>query len=263
MPEGDTIQRIADYLGPKLVGTRLVAARLAGDPTADLAGVRVELIEARGKHLLLRLGNERTLRCHLGMHGSVHEYAHGERWKLPERAASLVLATDAAVYVCFRAEEVELLVSGGAREAKLDRRVGPDLLAPDAPAFDELPARARALLRAEAPAVDVLLDQRVTAGIGNVYKSELLFLESVPPLLPLAELGDDTLVRLYTRGRALLQKNLGSGPRSTRGAREGSRALWVYRREGEACLRCGEPVRRARLGRGLRSTYWCPVCQSP
>jgi len=263
MPEGDTIHRLAAYLEPRLAGRRLVAARLAGDPTLDLAEVLVERVEARGKHLLIRLEDERALRCHLGMRGSVHEYAHGERWKLPERMASLVLATEAGVYVCFRAQEAELLRSGGPREAKLDRRVGPDLLAEEAPQFATLPSRARALLAPGSPAVDVLLDQRVAAGIGNVYKSELLFLEGAPPLRPLAELDDDLLVRLYARARTLLQQNLVGGPRRTRGTQEGSPSLWVYRREGEACLRCGASVRRARLGRGLRSTYWCPGCQAP
>ncbi len=261
MPEGDTIHRLAAYLGPRLAGRRLIAARLAGDPTLDLAEVRVERVEARGKHLLIRLADERALRCHLGLHGSVHEYAHGERWKLPERMASLVLAIDDAVFVCFRAQEAELLQSGGAREARLARRVGPDLLGEAPPPYDALPARARALLRPDSPAVDVLLDQRIAAGIGNVYKSELLFLEGVAPLRPLAELDDERLVGLYTRARDLLQQNLGSGPRRTRGTRGGSGALWVYHREGEDCLRCGAAVRRARLGRGLRSTYWCPGCQ--
>ena len=202
------------------------------------------------------------LRSHLGMDGSWHEYARGERWRLPESQASLVLAAEDRVFVNFLAEEVELLVQGGARERRLDRRVGPDLTADAEVDLDQLARRARALLPPHAPALDLLLDQRVASGLGNVYKSEVLFLEAVEPRTPLAELDDATLQRLYATGRRLLRANLVPGPRTTRGSLPGTGDLWVYRRAGRECLRCGDTVRMERLGRGRRSTYWCPGCQA-
>ncbi len=263
MPEGDTIHRLAAHLAPRLEGRVLEGGRLADDPTVDLTGRRVERVEARGKHLLVHLDGEESLRSHLGMDGSWHEYARGERWRLPEAQASLVLAAGGRVFVNFLAEEVELLVRGGAREARLGRRLGPDLAADAEVDLDAVVRRARALLPARAPAVDLLLDQRVAAGLGNVYKSEVLFLEGVAPRTSLGELADATLRRLYATGRRLLRANLVPGPRTTRGELAGTGALWVYRRAGRECLRCGAAIRTARLGRGRRSTYWCPACQAP
>lgn len=263
MPEGDTIHRLAAYLAPRLEGRVLEGGRLADDPTVDLAGRQVERVEARGKHLLVQLDGGETLRSHLGMDGSWHEYAVGERWRLSEALASAVLVAGGRVFVNFQAEEIELLVRGGARERRLERRLGPDLAADAEVDLEALPRRARALLPPHAPAVDLLLDQRVAAGLGNVYKSEVLFLEGVSPTTTLAELDDGTLVRLFATGRRLLRANLVPGPRTTRGELAGTGALWVYGRGGRECLRCGEEVRTARLGRGRRSTCWCPACQAP
>ena len=108
----------------------------------------------------------------------------------------------------------------------------------------------------------MLLDQRIASGIGNVYKSELLFIERVAPLAALRDTPDSVLSALYTRAHVLLRANLGGGPRVTRF--EGGRAgrLWVYRRAGAPCLRCNTPIVGAPLGRSLRSTYWCPRCQA-
>jgi endonuclease-8 len=110
--------------------------------------------------------------------------------------------------------------------------------------------------------VDVLLDQGVASGIGNVYKSELLFLEGLRPLAPLGEVPDRALAGLYREARRLLAANLGGGPRRTRFARGPGERLWVYGRRGRPCYRCTATVEGARLGRHLRITYWCPRCQA-
>ena len=150
-------------------------------------------------------------------------------------------------------------------EAEL-RALGPDLLAPD---FEvgAIVARARAPGYHDEAITDLLLDQRVASGIGNVYRSELLFLEGVYPWRRVSALADEALQTLFSRARALMLSNLGGGPRATVGAQRGPRRkpetsrLWVYRRDGLPCLRCRSLVRRSIEGRRARSTYWCPRCQ--
>ena len=120
-----------------------------------------------------------------------------------------------------------------------------------------VPEEVRALCAERAPLVDVLLQQRAASGIGNVYKSELLFLEQHAPLTELRSVNDDALRALYERAHVLLRQNLGPGLRRTHPG-----GLWVYRRGGEGCLKCGTRIQRARLGRHARSTYWCASCQA-
>ena len=255
MPEGDTIFKLAAYLDPRLRGRRLVDGR-AGTPPVDLAERRVESVEALGKHLLIRFDDGRVLRSHLGMWGSWHWYPRGAPWRKPARQAGIVLDTGDRVFVCFNPQEVEMLNPGGVRRRVLAARTGPDLLAPEL-TLGTLVPRARELIAGDAIIADVLLDQRVACGIGNVYKAEVLFLERTAPETRLAALSDDELEALYGRARNLLQRNTGSGARVTR---PGGR-LWVYGRRGRPCFRCGEAIRCARLGQRFRSTYWCPACQ--
>jgi len=268
VPEGDTVHKVATRLREALVGQTVLGLRVRPGPRAEarprseseVVGSRVEDVYARGKHLVLAFASGTALRSHLGMHGTWHRYGPGEAWRKPEWRASLVLWTDQDVFVCFHAREVAWLRSGGFGATDLSRRVGPDLLAPDTEP-DEAVRRARALLEPETPLVDVLLEQRVAAGIGNVYKSEVLFLGGVPPGTTLGGVSDPELRRLFERARDLLARNLGGGLRRTRFTNDGRGRLWVYGRTKRPCLRCGAPIRVARLGRGLRSTYWCPRCQ--
>ncbi len=260
MPEGDTIYKLAAALRPELEGQRVEALVLRGAP--PLAPPRrIAAVEARGKHLLIRFDDGRVLRSHLGMHGDWHRYAKGELWRKPQRQASIRLETEQAVYVCFNAREWQWLQAGGIDERTLDTRLRHDLLAGSFD-VDAAVERARQLLEPETPLVDVLLDQRVAAGIGNVYKSELLFLERRDPLQPLLHTGDDVLRRMLLRGRQLLQANLGGGPRITRDNTDGGGRLWVYGRSGKACFECGANIRSAKSGKHLRATFWCPNCQS-
>ncbi|MEZ5979285.1 MAG: DNA-formamidopyrimidine glycosylase family protein [Planctomycetota bacterium] len=261
MPEGDTIATIATAIAPHLEGRELVRFVLRGDPTLDLAGRRVERVEARGKHLLVGVEGGLLVRTHLGMHGSWHRYAPGESWKKPERRASLVLTTSDDVFVCFDAMEAELVREGGARVERSLGRLGPDLTADAEPDLDAVVARARALHPGDAPLVDVLLDQRTACGVGNVYKSELLFLAGLHPLRELGSVEDDVLRSTWREARTLLRANLTGGPRTTRDAADGRGRTWVYGRAGRACFRCGATVVTERLGRHRRDTFWCAVCQ--
>ena len=258
MPEGDTVHKLAAFMDRRLAGRPLRQGRARALPELDLTGREIERARAVGKHLWLELAGGGSLRSHLGLHGTWHRYAPGEAWRKPERQASIVLSTDDSVWVCFHAREVAWREAGGGGEA--ERRLGPDLVQV-VPEPVVLVRRIRAHLAPDAPLVDLLLDQRVACGIGNVYKSEVLFLERRHPLTQIASLSDDELHALYRRAHPLLRANLGGGARVTRDVRDGRGTLWVYARGGLACFSCGATIQRAVLGRTRRSTYWCPECQ--
>ena len=267
MPEGDTIFRTALVLRRSLLGRMVTAARaqprpgLSRVPRLDaLVGTGVTAVEARGKHLLIGFSGGRWLRTHMRMRGSWHLYAAGEPWRLPASRASCILETDAAVAVCFDAPEVELLT-----DAELDRHsalssLGPDLLSPD---FDTEEAVRRLRERSAIPLGEALLDQRALAGIGNVYKSEICFIERADPWAPVSMLSDGALASLVATAHRLLLANTAGGRRVTTGAappRPGA-SLWVYRRAGRPCRRCGTLIAARRQGTQARVTYWCPRCQ--
>lgn len=262
MPEGDTIHKLANFLAPALSGQEVRTLTLARPAVnRPMAGRRITDVTARGKHLIIAFDNRLALRSHLGMYGSWHHYAPGADWQKPAAQASVVLETPGRVYVCFNARDVEWVRTPSVRQRVLDMRLGPDLTAGGV-ALERLPARARELLDPEAPLVDILLDQRVASGIGNVYKSEVLFMRRLAPLQPLGATPDEVLEEVYGLASELLQRNLGGGKRVTRFERDGAGRLWVYGRSGSACLRCGQDIRYARLGRHHRGSYWCRSCQS-
>lgn len=269
MPEGDTVHKIARALRGRLEGEALAALWLR-EPGAvpALAGARVREVAALGKHLLVALaprggGPDAVLHVHLGMNG---------RWRRVEPDAPrgfeerlrIALAKDA--FTCLRAPVVELL-----RRVELVThpglaRLGPDLLGEEEPDPAAIVARARR--RDPATVADLLLDQTVACGLGNVYKSELLFLERIAPRVAPRALDDARIAALYARGRALLRANLGGWRRTTtRAVRPGepwplgAPRLWVYERRSQPCLRCATPVAVDRHGDLARSTFWCPRCQ--
>jgi endonuclease-8 len=260
MPEGDTIHKLAAALAPELCGCVVTDLRLRSERADAPIGHRISRLNSKGKHLFIEFDNGLVLRSHLGIYGSWHRYRPGEHWRKPAWQASIRLETNEWVYVCFNAREVEILRAAGYRLGDARRRLGPDLTR-ERPEPSLLHARARELLGPETPLVDVLLDQRVAAGIGNVYKSEVLYLERQAPLRPLGFSSVELLGELYARAGDLLRRNLHRGPRVTRFVGDGRGDLWVYGRARRPCFRCGEPVRLERLGRDLRSTYWCPHCQ--
>jgi len=234
MPEGDTLHTLAGLLRPLLAGRPLQAVRVRGQDRPDLAGAVVGAVEAVGKHLLLTAG-ERTLRVHLGLHGSWHRYRPGERWQRSPAGAGLVLELADLVLVCFRPSAVQVLRTRDRAATPALARLGPDLVAPDCDLAAVL-ARARDERHAAREVAALLLDQSVAAGIGNVYKSEVLFLEGVDPWTPVRAVPDETLRRLYERAAELLRANVGTFRRTTTGAARaagaGTGRLWVYGRPG-------------------------------
>lgn len=255
MPEGDTIHRAAIRMRPALAGhvlTRFDAPRLVGDRPA--LGERIDDVEARGKHLLVHFSGGITLRTHMKMTGSWHLYRDGERWrKGPHLARAVVGADGGWLGVCFQAPVVETYHRAAGEPLPL-ATLGPDLTAPD-PDLDAAVARA-ALAAPGTELADALLDQRIAAGIGNVYKSEVCFLHGLDPFMPLAAVPPEDLHRVLDTSHRLLVANLGRTRRVT--YRDG---VAVYGRRGQPCFRCGSVVRMRRQGEMARSTYWCPTCQ--
>ena len=260
MPEGDTIHQIAGYMAPKIEGRRIRSGQAPRNPEVALGGQRVKRVRAHGKNLFMELDDGHTVRTHLGLHGSWHRYSVDEPWRKPRTRASLFFEIDDDVYVCFSAREVEWLRTSSVRDRIIATRLGPDLIAAP-PDLGEILRRARAFGEPDAPMVDVLLDQRIAAGIGNVYKSELLFLERISPRAELQAVADAALVALYEKASRLLRRNLGGGARATRFDENGRGSLWVYRRQDQPCLRCDTPIRMETMGATQRSTYYCPRCQ--
>lgn len=270
MPEGDTIKRAANALHRALAGqvvTRFQTglAQLAKvDRDAPIAGRTVERVESVGKHLLFRFSGGLTLRTHQRMNGTWHLYRPGERWRKPRASMRVVLETADFVAVGFDLPVADFFTDAQlARDPEL-RALGPDLLAPD---FDPAEALRRFRARGTVPASFALLDQRVMAGVGNQYKSELLFLEGVHPRAPVSSLPDETLLGLIERARELLRQNteiaasLYRGPRRTTRRADPGAHFWVYGRAGEPCRKCGTPIAFAKEGLAARVTYWCPRCQ--
>lgn len=257
MPEGDTIHRSARQLARALCG-RPLDRYWAYRPELlqpDRTGKTVASVEARGKNLLIHFTDGRALYTHMKMTGSWHIYRPGERWQLPEHLGRLVLGNAEYVAVCFSAPDIELLTAPDVQRHPVLSALGPDLLG-ESFDVDEALARLRKDLRSLAEA---LLDQRIVAGIGNVWKSEMLFLRRLDPFQGPAAYPDDVLRSLFLETRALMQQNLETRHRITRSA-PGS-DLWVYRRNGERCFRCGRSIQTRAQGEPARTTYYCARCQ--
>ncbi len=278
MPEGDTLFRTATVLREILLGREVVAARGRPDGAAlgRTVGSRVDLVEARGKHLLIGFDNGLTLHTHLQMHGSWHRYRAGEAWKRPASRAVAVIEVPGAIAVCFDAPTVELLDSRALEIHPTLSKLGPDLLAPG-PALDEAVRRLSAPSRATVPVGEALLDQTALAGLGNVYRSEVCFMARVDPFVPLGSVDPEVLGRLVRTGAELLNANVAGPARVTvpdplgapaRQSGEGSAfrgapRLWVYGRAGRPCRRCGSRIRTRVFGQSPRRIFWCPSCQAP
>lgn len=259
MPEGDTIYRTAATLRRAIEGGRIETAH-ACDGAIDcgpLAGNTLTTVEARGKHLLMHLASRHALHSHMGMDGSWHLYHPDQPWRKSPHTAALVLRINKLDAVCFLPKLLELLTADQLRTHRYLRNLGPDLLARE---FDFGAAVARFRAHNAVPLGEAVMNQTIACGVGNVYKSDLLFLLGFDPLAPVRLYADDELAQLLTKARALLKANLSGAPRQTRFRGDGRR-LWAYGRAGEACYKCGTALRLTRQGDQGRTTFWCPSCQ--
>ncbi|HYS53125.1 MAG TPA: DNA-formamidopyrimidine glycosylase family protein [Thermoanaerobaculia bacterium] len=236
MPEGDIIFRIARTLDRALSGkivTRFETA-LPKLQRASIRGRTIQRVRSVGKHLIIDFSDGLLLRTHLGMNGSWHLYRSGERWRRRHEDMRVVIATDDFEAVGFNIPVAEL---------NSVPTLGPDLLGES---FDSDEAVTRMRVHGSREIADVLLDQHVVAGIGNIYKSEVLYACGINPFTRADALTEDALRRMVRKARAMLQ-------RSTRSQ--------VYGRGGQPCRRCGSRIEYRKQGPDVRGTYWCPKCQ--
>lgn len=249
MPEGDTIFRMAANLRAGLEGKRVLVAQ--PDALKRLAGTIVTEVKPVGKHLLIRFDNGLAIHSHMRMQGAWHLYKRGERWRRPTWQMKALLETDDTVAVCFGAPVVDLVRD----EATKVGHLGPDILSDDWSAQDVV-ARTRALGTTHVG--QLLLDQRVTAGIGNVYRCEALWQTRINPWAKASDLSNEQLTTLFETARQAMRANLKGGfNRRFPGYGKGA----VHGRGGRPCPRCGSAIRVRAQGEHARLTYWCPACQ--
>lgn len=276
VPEGDTIHRTAARLHGALGGARVERAesrarRVAALGAGRLVGQTVDEVESRGKHLLTWFApSGLALHTHLGMHGAWHVYRPGRRWRKPPERAAIVLGVADWIAVCFAPPVCELLTGPQIAAHPTLAALGPDALAgPELGGTDLAEARRRLDARTEWTVAAALLDQRVLAGVGNVFKCEVLFACGVDPWARVADLDGSTRDALLATSEQLLRANAApgvvrrtTGPDPVSPASAGSR-LAVYGRARQPCPRCHAPVRVSRQGDQGRVTYWCSRCQGP
>jgi endonuclease-8 len=258
MPEGDSLFNLATRLRPVLVGAAIVRAEAAGTLTPDsLVGLSVVAIETRGKHLLVHLSDATTLHAHLGMTGRFFVDALDAPGLGPVPAASLHVETATHRVVARAVPTLERLTAGRLLRHPHLASLGPDVLGEG---FDAVVAAARFQREPYLPLGEALLDQRLVCGIGNVYKSEVLFLEGLDPWRRVLDTPGETLAAVLERARGLMLRNLGPELRRTRRGLDADR-YWVYERAGSPCRRCDTTITMARQGDQGRSTYACAACQ--
>jgi endonuclease-8 len=273
VPEGDTIFRAARTLHKALAGKAVMRfesvlpALTRVHEDHPLTAQTIDKVEAVGKHLLMHFSGGLVLRTHMRMNGSWHIYRPGERWRRSRQDMRIVIATAEFEAIGFNIPVAEFVRTSEIRKHRELSRLGPDVLSA---AFDEDEALQRLLARSDWQIGDALLNQRVMAGLGNVYKSEVLFLCRVNPFMPVARVTDEQARLLIATGRKLLVTNVTAdvrpmttyaGYRRTTGRDSPSERLWVYGRARLPCRRCGTAIAVKKQGTDARLTYWCPACQ--
>jgi endonuclease-8 len=273
MPEGDTIFRAARTLHRALAGkpvtsfeSALPALNRIHDD-APVTGRTIERVTAVGKHVLMHFSGNLVLRTHMRMNGSWHIYRPGERWQRSRRDMRIRIATEAFEAVGFNIPVAEFTSEPRLTSHPELRMLGPDVLSEG---FSAAEALRRIRNRGTTAIADVLLNQRVLAGLGNVYKSEVLFICRVNPFILVRDLSDTHLAAIVETARRMLTANVSEGLalmttytgfRRTTGRGDPKQRLWVYGRARLPCRRCETAIRVRKQGPDARLTYWCPTCQ--
>jgi endonuclease VIII len=278
VPEGDTIYRSARALAKVLTGKHVTKfdtgyAHLATvNDDRPLVGRLIEKVEAQGKWLLMYFSGDLILVTHMLMSGSWHIYKTGEKWWSPRKAMRAFIEVDGWQAVAFNVPVAEFHTAASLLRKSSVPKLGPDVLSEGYTAdvgYEAL--RARAASHPDDEIANVLLNQRVLAGLGNVYKSEVAFAARVHPFRLMSSITADEMRQMADVAQRYMKANVldGSGDgivtysgnrRTTHSANREER-LWVYGRRGQECRRCGGIIEYRKQGPGARSTYWCPDCQ--
>ncbi len=278
MPEGDTIFRAARALAKVLTGKHVTKfdtgyAHLATvNDDRPVVGRVIEKVEASGKWCLMHFSGDLILVTHMLMSGSWHIYKTGERWWSPKKAMRVLVEVEGWQAVAFNVPVAEFHTADTLARKSSVPKLGPDILSGDyTPESGVDSLRARAQSHPDDEIANVLLNQRVLAGLGNVYKSEVAFAARVHPFRAMSTITEAEMLQMADVSQRYMKANIldGSGDgiitysgsrRTTNNANEKNR-LWVYGRRGLECRRCGGTVEYRKQGPGARSTYWCPDCQ--
>ena len=278
MPEGDSIYRAARALRGVLAGRVVTGFEtgLAGlarvDDDAPLVGRVVERVESRGKWLLIYFSGDLILVTHMLMSGSWHLYRSGERWQMGRAKMRVVIRVEGWEAVAFNVPIAEFHTARSLERSSQVPKLGPDVLGAEFTVEGGVARLAAyAAERPEAEVGVVLLNQRVIAGLGNVFKSEVAFAAGVNPFRVMRTVTAKEMEALVDFAMRYMRANVADGKserivtvgggRRTIPALDREERLWVYRRKGEECRRCGAAVMMRKQGEQARSTYWCPVCQ--
>jgi endonuclease VIII len=282
MPEGDTIYRAARALqkalgGKAVTGFETGLAKLARvNDDAPLVGRVVEKVESRGKWCLIYFSGDLILVTHMLMSGSWHLYGAGERWQMARaRMRVAIRASDENgdwEAVAFNVPIAEFHTARSLERSGQVPKLGPDVLSNEF-TVDGGAARlaAHAKENPEAEVAVVLLNQRVLAGLGNVYKSEVAFAAGVNPFRAMSTITHREMEKMVDVAQRYMKANVADGSRGgivtytgnrrTTHAMDREERLWVYGREGQECRRCGVVVMMRKQGMQARLTYWCAECQ--
>jgi len=262
-------------MGRALIGKQVTAFRsnypllTRFHDDTPITGQTIDNVESRGKWVLIHFSSGATLATHMLMNGSWHLYPQGERWRRPSRDMRIVLENRDYQAVAFTVPVARIYTAQQLAREKRIPPPGSDVLNED---FDPASAAARVRACAAEEIGNVLLHQYVLAGVGNVFKSELCFVERVNPFCLVADLTAEQIGALVRSAQSLVASNVledsgnmivtyrGPGRRTTRNARPAEN-LWVYSRSGDPCRRCGATIRHRLQGQDARVTYWCPACQ--
>jgi len=278
MPEGDTIFRAARALQKALSGKVVTAfetglAKLASlNDDTPLVGRTVEKIEARGKWCLMFFSGDLILVTHMLMSGTWHIYKIGEKWWQPKSRMRVAITCGDYQAVAFNVPIAEFHTTRSLERNSQIPKLGPDVLADDFSIEAGVWAlRDRAASHPDDEIAVVLLNQRVLAGLGNVYKSEVAFAANVNPFRQMSTITEREMIMMVEASHKYMKANVldGSGDgivtytgnRRTTHSMDSSDRLWVYGRSGKECRRCGATILMRKQGEQARSTYWCPSCQ--
>src|ERR1700722_6331721 len=275
MPEGDTIFRTARSLTRALAGKPITAFRsnyallTRYNDDTPLAGQSVERVEARGKWMLTYFSGGGILATHLLMSGSWHIYRSGEAWQVPPRHMRIVIENRDYQAVGFHVPVAQMHTADSLRRDRRIPRPAGDVLREE---FNAGAAVDRMMACRQEEVGDVLLHQEVLAGVGNVFKSEVCFVNGVNPFCKVAALSRSQVADLIATSKKLVAANVmedspdrivpyrGQQRRTTHRSDPGE-SLWVYGRRGEPCRRCEQPIRCRKQGAEVRVTFWCANCQ--